>query len=106
MQYSIGIMSLSATLVTFTGVVLILHSAFSCLHYRGLVVELPDMPIPPLDVKVEVGVGFLLALFGQLMDVGPLRSILGNKGMIKQYLTRDFDHYQNRATAMSRSKAK
>lgn len=63
------------------------------------------MTIPPLDVKVEVGVGFLLALFGQLMAVGPLRSILGNKGMIAQYKTRDFDHYQNRATAMRRTKA-
>ena len=62
------------------------------------------MAIPPLDVKVEAGMGFLLALFGQLMAVGPLRSILGNKGMIAQYKSRDFDHYQNRAAAIYRAK--
>ena len=97
-------MSLSASLMRFAGVALILHSAFSCLHYRGLVEELPDMQIPPLDVKIELGVGFLLTLVGQIMAVGPVRSIMGSKGMISQYKTRDFDHYQNRAAAMYKAK--
>ena len=65
------------------------------------------MPIPPLDVMIEAGVGFVLALFGQLVATGPLRNILASKGMmIAHYRTRHVDHYQNRATALFDSKSK
>jgi len=105
LEYNQSIMSSSSSLITFAGVILILHSAFSCLHYRGLVLDLPDVQIPPLDVKIEVGLGFLFTLVGQLLAVGPLRSIVGITGRIAQYKTRDFDHYQHRGTAMRTTKA-
>mmetsp|Transcript_29554 Transcript_29554/g.48766 ORF Transcript_29554/g.48766 Transcript_29554/m.48766 type:complete len:97 (-) Transcript_29554:197-487(-) len=90
----------SSSLMTFTGVILILHSAFSCLHYRGLVLDLQSAVIPPLDVKVEVALGFLLTLAGQILGVGPLRAIVGGKKRVPQYVTRDFDHYQHRGAAL------
>lgn len=86
--------------MTFSGIILILHSAFSCLHYRGLVVDLSSAEIPPMDVKVEVIIGFFLVLAGQLVGVGPLRPIVGGKKRVPQYVTRDFDHYQHRGTAL------
>ncbi len=86
-----------------SGVLLILHSAYSCLHYRGLVKEFTEVAIPPFDVKIEVCLGFLLVLAGQLMSTGPLRTVMGNcRTRILQYKTREFDHYQNRGTAIMR----
>lgn len=95
---------MSSSLFIYTGILLILHSAFSCLHYRGLVLDLPYGAIPPLDVKVEVGLGFILTLIGQLLSVGPLRSIKGTRYRVPGYVSRDFDHYQHRGTAIRKGK--
>jgi hypothetical protein len=91
-----------------TGAVLLLHAAYSCLHYRTLVGELGDeMTIPPLDVMGEAAAGFLLLLVGQLMGSGQLVPV--SVGVTRKSLTarptyrsRDFDIYSNRANALKR----
>jgi hypothetical protein len=90
-----------------TGAVLLLHAAYSCLHYRSLVGELGDeMTIPPRDVMGEAAAGFLLLLVGQLMGSGQMVTVsVGDtrKSLAAPaYRTRDFDIYSNRANAMKR----
>ena len=94
------------------------HAAFSCLYFRGLVEDLPAAAadassdstelfdlllsssattIPPLDVKIEVMTGFILCLIGQIFSVGPLRPISGAAKLVApSYVNRDFDSYDNR----------
>ena len=91
-----------------TGTVLLLHAAYSCLHYRSLVGDIDDiMPIPPLDVIGETAAGFLFLLIGQLMALGQLVPVSISGGKRKcltapAYRSRDFDIYSNRARAMKR----
>eukprot|EP00541_Cyclophora_tenuis_P002154 CAMPEP_0116560554 /NCGR_PEP_ID=MMETSP0397-20121206/11063_1 /TAXON_ID=216820 /ORGANISM="Cyclophora tenuis, Strain ECT3854" /LENGTH=105 /DNA_ID=CAMNT_0004086541 /DNA_START=1 /DNA_END=318 /DNA_ORIENTATION=- len=91
--------------MTSIGVLLVLHSAFSCQQYRGLVSSMPSelVSIPPTDVVVEVGLGFLLCLVGQLVGVGSVRPIVGPKHkpiVAPPYQTRDFDKYNHRLQAL------
>mmetsp|Transcript_2176 Transcript_2176/g.3232 ORF Transcript_2176/g.3232 Transcript_2176/m.3232 type:complete len:102 (+) Transcript_2176:95-400(+) len=93
----------ASSIFTFTGLLLVLHSAISCLHFRGLVADLDLVEtIPtPLDVQVEVLLGFLLCLTGQLISVGPLRNIKTAASVTAPiYITRDFDTYRHRGTAL------
>mmetsp|Transcript_30780 Transcript_30780/g.46686 ORF Transcript_30780/g.46686 Transcript_30780/m.46686 type:complete len:103 (+) Transcript_30780:36-344(+) len=94
----------ASSFLTFTGVLLILHSAISCLHFRGLVADLNDVAetIPtPLDVQIEVLLGFILCLVGQISGVGPLRNIKTSASVTAPiYITREFDTYRHRGTAL------
>ena len=84
-----------------TGAVLMLHAAYSCMHYRSILQDLDlvttsssgsdgqhqdeietsssssseAMMIPPIDVYIEVVVAFLLILLGELYGIGSLQSV-------------------------------
>ena len=85
-----------------TGAILMLHAAYSCMHYRSILQDLdlvttsssgsgsdgqhPDetetsssssetMMIPPIDVYIEVVVAFVLILLGELYGIGSLQSV-------------------------------
>mmetsp|Transcript_37088 Transcript_37088/g.80083 ORF Transcript_37088/g.80083 Transcript_37088/m.80083 type:complete len:202 (+) Transcript_37088:22-627(+) len=114
----------STPILTTIGVLLILHSTYSCLHYRSLAIaaDLPNTSSPPLDVVIEVILGFALCLIGQLL-CGPFHevrvvssggggSLLGRSIQKKSrgeiiapaYRTRDFDLFTTRAKALSMAK--
>ena len=95
----------SSTLAFFLkgiGVLLMLHAAYSCMHYRSILQDLDlvlastasdvgtdrdkDTPgevageattvmIPPVDVYIEVVVAFAMIFFGELIGIGPLQSV-------------------------------
>jgi hypothetical protein len=93
------------------GGVLMLHSAYSCMHYRSLLQDMDliqegsqnQYPIPPMDVYIEVAVAFGLILLGELISVGKLQpvDIFASQErkplMAPAYRTRDFDIYNNRS---------
>mmetsp|Transcript_40455 Transcript_40455/g.121894 ORF Transcript_40455/g.121894 Transcript_40455/m.121894 type:complete len:114 (-) Transcript_40455:519-860(-) len=95
------------------GALLMLHSAFSCLHYRTILLSAGDVPPgysttkPPSDVVIEVLVGFALCLIGQLA-CGPFlevrASTKGREVAAPPYRTRDFDIYNNRGKAIAKAK--
>mmetsp|Transcript_27006 Transcript_27006/g.29095 ORF Transcript_27006/g.29095 Transcript_27006/m.29095 type:complete len:135 (-) Transcript_27006:75-479(-) len=86
-----------------TGAVLMLHAAYSCMHYRSMLQDLDllsssdttttttnddtttttsvndssttTMMIPPVDVYIEVALAFFLILAGVLMGTGLLQSV-------------------------------
>jgi len=107
------------SMLTTIGALLILHSTYSCLHYRSLAkaADLPDTTSPPPDVVVEVIMGFVLCLVGQLM-CGPFHQVRGSSGSLlgsiqknsraeiisPAYRTRDFDLFTTRTKALSVAK--
>ena len=86
--------------MTWLGLLLILHAAFSCQQYRTLVASMPSASIPPSDVVAEVGLGFVLCFLGQLLSAGSsVQPIVGpqHKTLVAPpYQTRDFDKYHHR----------
>mmetsp|Transcript_5046 Transcript_5046/g.5839 ORF Transcript_5046/g.5839 Transcript_5046/m.5839 type:complete len:134 (+) Transcript_5046:57-458(+) len=85
-----------------TGAVLMLHAAYSCMHYRSMLQDLDllsssdtttttnddtttttsvndssttKMMIPPVDVYIEVVLAFSLILAGVLLATGALQSV-------------------------------
>ena len=84
-----------------TGAILMLHAAYSCMHYRSILQDLDlvttsssgsdgqhqdetetsssssseTMMIPPIDVYIEVVVAFVLILLGELYGIGSLQSV-------------------------------
>ncbi|KAL7460759.1 hypothetical protein ACHAXS_001201 [Conticribra weissflogii] len=106
-----GILSAKPT-ITATGVLLILHSTYSCLHYRSLAMaaDLPDTSSPPLDVVIEVFLGFFFCLVGQLM-CGPFHEVRMSGGpsvkrnrveiVAPAFRSRDFDLFTTRGKALS-----
>jgi hypothetical protein len=86
-----------------TGAVLMLHAAYSCMHYRSILQDLDlvttsssgsdgqhqdgtttetdtseeteTMMIPPIDVYFEVVLAFILILLGELIGIGSLQSV-------------------------------
>lgn len=115
------------SILTTVGCLLIIHSAYSCLHYRSLalVADLTDTSSPPVDVIIEVILGFVTCLVGQLM-CGPFHRVrvtggplLGGLPKTKAggdsthryiqgeivapvYRTRDFDLFSTSAAAATR----
>jgi hypothetical protein len=82
-----------------------LHSAYSCLHYRSMLMDLDlqdSFAIPPADVYIEVGISFMALLVGQLMGAGSFQSVEIMSGEKRRplkapmYRTRDFDLYAHR----------
>lgn len=106
-------MSGTASFLIGTGVVFLLHAAYSSLHYRSLLV-VDETVVLPMDILLEVGIGFLLLLGGQLIKTGSLVAVVtttsssGGKNnsksvvqlMAPSYRSRDFDIYSNRANAI------
>jgi len=103
------------SILTTIGTLLILHSTYSCLHYRSLAMA-ADLPLsitssPPLDVVMEVLVGFGMCLVGQLMMCGPFHEVRiassKNDGGKRReivppaYRSRDFDLFTTRAKLLS-----
>ena len=82
-------------LLTYTGSILTLHSAYSCLHYRSLINS--HSTHPPVDVVIEVAIGFVLCLLGRLSSVSfcKITERAGGSGAV--HCTRDFDIYNTRA---------
>ena len=109
-----------AILLRGTGALLILHAAYSCLHYRSILADLDLLEteaVPPIDVAIELVVAFVVLLAGELIGMGPLQSVevllssnddaAANGGSSKPptrrnlvapaHKTRDFDVYTNRS---------
>ena len=106
--------SLSAkSIITTIGAILLLHSTYSCLHYRSLAIiaDIPDTSSPPLDVIIEVILAFVLCLVGQLM-CGTFHEVkVSSKGgkrrveiVAPAYRTRDFDLFNTKARALADAK--
>lgn len=91
---------------------LILHAAYSCLHYRGLLQELEESavnggaaaaPDLPIDVLLEVAMGFVSLLISEMIRPGSaLRPISSPHQtlMAPSYRSRDFDIYTTRAKVL------
>ena len=105
----------STSFFTVAGVILILHSAYSCLQYRSIlsaaVVDLPasyDPAKPPLDVVIECLIGFVSCLLGKILETGPYQAVISGTGDKRRsaplYETRDFDLYHTRAKIVFQSK--
>ena len=103
-------MTTVSTILNTVGCLFLLHAAFSCLHYRGLLeefgIDIQGNAVPPLDVVIEATIGWSMCLVGQLTSVGPLRTTL-TTGVGKRtqlvaptFITRDFDCYENRDKAI------
>lgn len=102
----------AATVVTYIGFFCILHSAYSCLHYRSLemisegtttttttTTSTEGNSAPPMDVVLEVFLGFILCLSGQILSMGPLVEIYSSSSkqiIAPLYKSRDFDIYNTR----------
>lgn len=96
------------SIMTSLGAILVFHSAYVCLQYRSLLLELDlseTHKLPPIDVYMELGVGFLLCLVGQLLFVGNCIEVTGFGRSLKApaYRTRDFDIYINRAAVLAKT---
>ena len=109
-----------AFLLKAKGAFLMLHAAYSCMHYRSLLQDLDLLDTTsesPLDVYVEVGLAFFLILIGELMSMGPLSSVevvfdnaTSSTTNTKKktplaahpHKTRDFDVYSNRSKLLLR----
>ena len=103
-----------------TGALLMLHAAYSCMHYRSILQDLDLLEIragTPSDVYAEVAVSFFLVLLGELIAMGPLQSVevltTTSGGTEKKqplvahpHKTRDFDVYSNRSKLLLRRAAR
>ena len=106
--------SLSSLLMG-VGSVLLLHAAYSCLHYRGLLQDFDlqeSVSIPPVDIYIEVGIAFASILIAELTSGGSLQTVDVTGGNKKRrplvapaYRTREFDIYANRSKALNTKKA-
>ena len=108
------------SILTWIGSLLMLHGAYSCLHYRGILQDLDledseSYPIPPKDVTIEVSIAFIALLLGELLSAGKLQPVeVISKNPSKSssnheqrkplqaptYLNRDFDIYANRGKVL------
>jgi hypothetical protein len=94
-----------SSLPTGLGFLLMIHAAYSCLHYRSILKDLDleeSFAIPPMDVYVEVGISFAALLLGQLWGVGSFQSVdvfaKSHRPLVAPvYRTRDFDIYEHRS---------
>lgn len=117
--------SSSTSFWSIIGGFLLAHAAYSCLHFRSILADLDldeydnvndGVRIPPVDVLVETGLGFLLLLMGELSTMGSLQSVdlvVSSSNNSKKrkplvapaYRTRDFDIYRNRSKMMAKATA-
>ena len=89
------------SLSSLAGGLLLLHAAYSCLHFRMLQYE-NSATTTPKDVYLEAGLGWVLLLVGELTQRA-LYPIQGGKRIqlvAPQYESRDFDIYSTRAKGL------
>lgn len=105
----------ASTILLFIGSVLVLHAAYSCLHYRELFTDLEESgqiltegfvasPSLPVDVVMELIFAFGLILCAELTRKGsglqPVTSQTRTKSLMAPcYVSRDFDIYTTRGSA-------
>ncbi len=102
--------------ITPLGIITLLHSAYSCLHYRSIIassnldldVLVLDNPLfsassPPNDVVIECFIGFFLCLIGQIVSAGEFVPVMSAKREIKAplHISRDFDLWSTRASVIA-----
>ncbi|CAB9499070.1 expressed unknown protein [Seminavis robusta] len=112
---------MSASGITLTGFVVLLHAAYSCLHFKSLLQELDisidaaaegGRSVPPADVWVECGIGLVIVFLGQLLGPGagtwqPCLTTTGASGVKRRplvapaHISRDFDIYADRSKAVA-----
>mmetsp|Transcript_17991 Transcript_17991/g.49917 ORF Transcript_17991/g.49917 Transcript_17991/m.49917 type:complete len:109 (-) Transcript_17991:739-1065(-) len=100
------------TLMTALAAAMMMHAAYSCLHYRAILEDLDLLEdgsgysIPPKDVYVEVALAFGILLFAEMSKMGSFQSVEVNvkEGQPKHrrleapsFRTRKFDVYNHRA---------
>jgi hypothetical protein len=107
----------SSQFLSVAGSLLLLHAAYSCLIYRELVQELQlesggaqEVTVPPLDVYVEVALGFVSLLLSEFIReaslLRPIQSYQSSSSknntplMAAVYMTREFDIYATRARGL------
>uniref|UniRef100_A0A7S3PVW2 Membrane magnesium transporter n=1 Tax=Chaetoceros debilis TaxID=122233 RepID=A0A7S3PVW2_9STRA len=105
--------------ITPIGIIMLLHSAYSCLHYRSIIssstLDLLDgsttynASSPPKDVVIECLLGYFLCLMGQIISAGEFLPVMGSgRREVKapMYITRDFDLWTTRAGIIASVKSK
>ena len=110
LQHNPSTLTTMSKIIAPLGILILIHSAYSCLHYRSILTSSigvtidedfllekgynPQASKPPLDVVVEVCIGFVLCLFGQMKAVGKFLPVVGS-GMVPlrapAHISRDFD---------------
>mmetsp|Transcript_45079 Transcript_45079/g.109075 ORF Transcript_45079/g.109075 Transcript_45079/m.109075 type:complete len:107 (+) Transcript_45079:106-426(+) len=101
-----------SSILSIVGWIMIMHSAYSCLHFRGILLDYDlqeSVSIPPTDVYIEVGAGFLLLLISEIMGAGTFQTVdvlgPGKRRPLAApgYKTRGFDIYENRSKALNKA---
>mmetsp|Transcript_10086 Transcript_10086/g.14800 ORF Transcript_10086/g.14800 Transcript_10086/m.14800 type:complete len:113 (+) Transcript_10086:191-529(+) len=107
------------SIITPVGIIAVLHSAYSCLHYRSILsssnLDLLESGYtkynpskPPQDVVIECLIGFTLCLIGQLIVKGHFIPVVSSTGTVKAavHISRDFDLFATRAGIIASVKQK
>jgi len=99
------------SIITPLGIITLLHSAYSCLHYRSILasstIDLLESGYtnynpskPPQDVVIECVIGFTLCLVGQIICAGEFLPVVGEgrrEVRAPMHVSRDFDLFSTRA---------
>mmetsp|Transcript_7269 Transcript_7269/g.9696 ORF Transcript_7269/g.9696 Transcript_7269/m.9696 type:complete len:110 (+) Transcript_7269:101-430(+) len=67
-----------SNLVSFIGVLLVLHAGYSTTHFKDLVLnsahgDISLVQIPPYDVILECCIGFVVCMAGVILSTKPLK---------------------------------
>lgn len=105
-------------LITTTGAFLLLHAAYSCLHYRSVLEDwmesgyettTSEEQVPPPDVILECALAWVLLLAAELMrSSSGLRPVMNTGGrgvrlkplVAPLYKSRDYDVYTTRGSGL------
>ena len=96
---------------SWAGSLLLLHAAYSTVHYKALVKATPGaelLPMPPSDVYVECALSFALAVLGSLLNAPALRKARAVSDSATKTLddvlagTFDFQVFSHRGAALRR----
>mmetsp|Transcript_43699 Transcript_43699/g.98800 ORF Transcript_43699/g.98800 Transcript_43699/m.98800 type:complete len:103 (-) Transcript_43699:352-660(-) len=89
--------------INILGFIILIHAAYSAAHYKGLASEFnATMEGPPLDVIVEVAVGFSIVMFGSLLSSPTLRPVKGGYDTMNKSLNLppEFASFTHRGQAL------
>ena len=94
------------------GLSLLLHAAYSTVHYRGLLKAMPaataaQLPLPPFDVYAEAMAAFLFCAAGSIIGAPALRKVRAvsdsaNKTLDDVLTNPDFMTFNHRGVALRR----
>lgn len=98
------------TIVLYLGIIFIIHSAYSFVHYKMLMKSLGNVEEAknmPYDVQVELMIGFLCTLLGVVGASGKLQpakvtEVVSNKDFDVYDHRSDFQIFNHRAAALNR----